>query len=48
MVPARRMYVLMLPGWDTSEGVKREIALAERFQLPIEYWVEENGFRRQD
>ena len=27
--------VLQLPGWETSKGVKREIAYAEELQIPV-------------
>lgn len=32
-----KLYVLKLPGWDTSTGVSAEIAKAKELNLPIEY-----------
>lgn len=32
-----RLYVLMLPGWESSKGVAAEIAIATRLGLPITY-----------
>lgn len=31
--------VLVLPGWETSEGAKREIKIAEKFCIPVFYDV---------
>ena len=32
-----KMIVLMLPGWETSEGVKAEIEFVARLGKPVEY-----------
>ena len=32
---AEELWVLMLPGWEESSGVKREIALAEEKRKPV-------------
>jgi len=32
---AHKVYILQLPGWQESEGVRAEIALAQRFYKPI-------------
>lgn len=34
---ASKLYVLMLPGWDVSEGVKWEIETAKMCDIPIVY-----------
>jgi hypothetical protein len=31
------LYVIMLDGWDTSEGVQAEIQLAKKMLLEIKY-----------
>lgn len=31
------LYVLKIPGWDTSEGVQAEIAEAKRLDIPVSY-----------
>lgn len=31
------LYVLMLPGWEESVGVKQEIKWAEELELPIKF-----------
>ena len=33
----QKLYVLMIPGWDTSVGVRNEITLAKDLGMPIEY-----------
>lgn len=51
-----QLWVLMLPGWEDSEGVKAEIAEAERLGIPVAYINPEEivpgiigkGDRRQD
>ncbi len=35
--PAMELWVLKLPGWEDSEGIKGEIADAGAFSLPIQY-----------
>lgn len=32
-----RMYVFMLDGWEESNGVQGEIAIAKELNIPIEY-----------
>lgn len=32
--------IVLLPGWEDSEGVKRELACAERFDLYVYEWRE--------
>ena len=32
-----KLYVLMIPGWNTSTGVLAEIKIAQEMGLPIEY-----------
>lgn len=31
------MYVLQIPGWDTSEGVQREIDFCTEHDIPVHY-----------
>ena len=34
----KKLYVLMLPGWETSKGVQAEIKIAiKEFNIPVEY-----------
>lgn len=40
------MHVLKLPGWTMSKGVKAEIDLAQRLDLPVTYVS--YGFRNAD
>ena len=37
--PADKMYVLCLPGWDVSTGMKGELEFALEMQMEIEYVV---------
>lgn len=32
-----KVFVYMLPGWDKSRGIAREVACAEQNNIPIEY-----------
>mgnify|MGYP001169992247 CR=1 FL=1 len=34
---AEKLYVLMLPGWEVSKGIKWEIETAEMLNIPIVY-----------
>jgi len=38
---AQALHVLMLDGWKHSRGVKEEIQLATRLELPIRYYTQE-------
>ena len=33
------LWVLMLPGWRESVGVRREVAMAEEMKLSVVYWT---------
>lgn len=35
LAPAKSMYVLTLPGWEDSKGLKAEVTLAFELELPI-------------
>lgn len=34
---SKAVFVLMLPGWETSTGVQAEIKIADDMGLPVEY-----------
>lgn len=36
-----RMIVLMIDGWQESEGIKLEVAFFESLGKPVEYWTQE-------
>lgn len=38
LTPAKELWVLQLPGWEDSKGVKEEIELAFSMEKPILYW----------
>lgn len=40
-----KLAVLKLPGWEQSEGVRAEIALAKEMRLPVEYLDEAVAFK---
>ena len=40
------LYVIMLDGWDTSEGVQAEIQLAKKMLLEIKYLDYQDFFRK--
>ena len=35
------LWVLMLPGWDRSQGVLAEMDLANKFGIPVRLWLNE-------
>lgn len=35
LAPAKALYVLTLPGWNLSEGVRTEVRLAHELEIPI-------------
>ena len=35
--PCKKMFVIMLDGWEESEGVQAEINLANKYNVDIEY-----------
>jgi hypothetical protein len=35
LAPAKSLYVLTIPGWDTSAGVKLEVHLAHELEIPV-------------
>lgn len=37
---AKKMYILMLPGWEQSRGIAREIEVANARGIPIEHLPE--------
>lgn len=36
---AAEMWVFTIPGWERSNGIKQEVALASALQLPIKYGI---------
>jgi hypothetical protein len=38
MKKCQSLYVLMLPGWETSKGVQKEIAFAHEINISIHYF----------
>ena len=37
IVLSERVYVIMMPGYEDSEGVEREIELARKYKRPVSY-----------
>ncbi len=37
LIHCDELWVYMLPGWDKSSGVKREVAFAARYNIPVKY-----------
>jgi len=44
----KKMYVLMLDGWENSNGVKAEIKIAEELKIEIEYVDYEDIIEEKD
>jgi len=34
---AQEMWILMIPGWKTSKGIKREILFCKKKKIPVKY-----------
>lgn len=42
---AEALFVLMIPGWDVSKGIKLELEVAKVLDIPVEYYDHENFAR---